>query len=471
MRISLSRESLKQALDVCGKIVNGKSPREELRCVRIEAKGGKASIQATNLEEWLTFVSSESKVVAEGTCVVDLAELKAFVKDAQPKRFIEIESDGGAVKAATDINGVSIARGIKSQKLEAWPEFPKRSEKMSKTPSGFLEAIRQAAPSTSSKDFRRALACVYVNEGLAVATDGHHLTALPCPSPFKESILLKPSKLIESGFIKGVCQVGLELPEKGKGGKLTVETDSLIWTTTLSDADYPNWKMVVPNEKTMPISVLFGENGAAMFLKAIPALKSSEGSIAISCRHEGVFAGSGKDNASFNTGAGSNAAKEFNIELLAANLERSLELGMRELRMIDSFSPVLFKGEHGAFMASMPVRAKNSVNPIPKKEEVPMPKQNIQQQTTPQTTAPTINAGTNGFTVTRTQPQNTQTVDPFDELMRSAEEAKASARTNYENASQFVRKLRDVQSFIKRRDKEAKATREIIEKLKTASGF
>ena len=94
MRISLSRESLKQALDVCGKIVNGKSPREELRCVRIEAKGGKASIQATNLEEWLTFVSSESKVVAEGTCVVDLAELKAFVKDAQPKRFIEIESDG-----------------------------------------------------------------------------------------------------------------------------------------------------------------------------------------------------------------------------------------------------------------------------------------------------------------------------------------------------------------------------------------
>jgi len=472
MRISLSRESLKQALELCSKVVNGKSPREELRCVRIEAKAEKAFIQATNLEEWLTLVSSEAKVVAEGTCVVDLAELKAFVKDAQPKRFIEIESDGGAVKAATEINGVSIARGIKAQKLEDWPVFHQRPEKMFKASSSFLEAIRQAAPSTSSKDFRRALACVYVSEGLAVATDGHHLTALPCPTPFKESVLVKPSKLIESGLVKGVCQVGLELPEKGKGaGKLTIETDSLTWTTALSDAEYPNFRQVVPNERTMPISVLFGENGAAMFLKAIPALKSSEGSIAISCRHEGVFAGNGKDNAKFNTGAGSNAAKEFNIELLAANLERALELGMRELKMTDSFSPVLFKGEHGAFMASMPVRAKNSVNPIPKKEESPMSKQNVQPQTTPQTQAPAINAGSNGFMVNRTQPQNTQAVDPFDELMRSAEEAKASARTNYENASQFVRKLRDVQSFIKRRDKEAKATREIIEKLKTASGF
>ena len=104
MRISLSRESLKQALDICSKVVNGKSSREKLRCVRIEAKAKKAFIQATDLEEWLTFVSSEAKVEAEGRCVVDLAELKAFVKDAQPKRFIEIESNGGAVKAASDIS-------------------------------------------------------------------------------------------------------------------------------------------------------------------------------------------------------------------------------------------------------------------------------------------------------------------------------------------------------------------------------
>lgn len=51
-----------------------------------------------------------------------LAELKLFVKDTQPKKLIE--SDGVAVNAATDINGNSIAIGIKAQKLEGWLEFP-----------------------------------------------------------------------------------------------------------------------------------------------------------------------------------------------------------------------------------------------------------------------------------------------------------------------------------------------------------
>ena len=100
-----------------------------------------------------------------------------------------------------------------------------------------------------------------------------------------------------------------------------------------------------------------------------------------------------------------------------------------------------------------------------------MSKQNVQQQTTPQTPAPTINAGANGFTVSRTPPQNNAQPDPFDELMRSAEEVKAASRASYDAASQFARKLKEVQANLKRKDREQKATKELIEKLKQASGF
>ena len=229
MKISVVKENLKWALDVVGKAVNAKSPREELRCLRIEAKNGKAFIQATNLEEWISIPLDAAKIETEGACIVNLAELRAFVKDAQPKKFIEIESesDGTAVKAATDINGNSIAKGIKAANIEDWSEFPKVPSQMQKTTSDFLSTIREVAPSSSSKDFRRALACVYVNEGMAVATDGHHLVALPCNTPFGENFLIKPTKLLESGYVNGECKVGLDLPEKGKGGKLTVITDSL----------------------------------------------------------------------------------------------------------------------------------------------------------------------------------------------------------------------------------------------------
>jgi len=103
MKISVVKENLKWATDVCAKVVNAKSPREELRCVKIEAKNGKASVYATNLEEWISIPLDAAKSEGEGSCIVSLAELKAFVKDAQPKKFIEIESDDEVAKAATDI--------------------------------------------------------------------------------------------------------------------------------------------------------------------------------------------------------------------------------------------------------------------------------------------------------------------------------------------------------------------------------
>ena len=478
MRISVGRENLKWVAEVASKVVNLKSPKEELRCVRIEAKAGKAFVQATNLEEWLTIPLDGAEIEAEGACVVNLAELRAFVKDAQPKNFIAIESDRVAVKAMTEISGISIPRGIKSGSLEDWPEFPKRPAQMDRATGEFLEAIRKAIPSTASKDFRRALACVYVSEGLAVATDGHHLTALPCASPFGESVLVKPSKLLESGHINGDCQVGLDLPEKGRGGKLTVVTDSLMWTTSLSDADYPNWRQVVPSHKAMELTVLFDAKSAKEFLRAIPALKSNESAIGLRCSiKDGVFAGSNAETAAFLTEAKFSRINSFSIELSAANLSRALELGLYELKMTDAFSPVLFRDERGGFMASMPLRMKtagkasiatSSTTPTtPQKEEVPMTKQNVKtQQTSTQSNASTASQG---FTVTK--PQAEQSLDPFEELMKSAEDVKAAARTSYEAASQFARKLKDVQASLKRKDKEFKSTREIIEKLKMASGF
>ena len=111
MKISVGRENLKWVAEVASKVVNLKSPREELRCVRIEARNGKAFVQATNLEEWVSIPLDGVGIEREGFCIVNLAELKAFVKDAQPKKCIEIESDDVAVKATTDINGNSIAKG------------------------------------------------------------------------------------------------------------------------------------------------------------------------------------------------------------------------------------------------------------------------------------------------------------------------------------------------------------------------
>mgnify|MGYP007072890329 CR=1 FL=1 len=60
--------------------------------------------------------------------------------------------------------------------------------------------------------------------------------------------------------------------------------------------------------------------------------------------------------------------------------------------------------------------------------------------------------------------------DVYEELMSAVEELRNSVRTVNDQASTLVRKLRDNQSAFRKRDRELRAAREAIEKLKVA-GF
>ena len=74
-------------------------------------------------------------------------------------------------------------------------------------------------------------------------------------------------------------------------------------------------------------------------------------------------------------------------------------------------------------------------------------------------------ASNNGFKVVHAQPQ-----DSYDELLECLEELRVSIRTINEHAATLSRKIRDSQASFKRREKDMKAAREAIEKLKV-SGF
>ena len=60
--------------------------------------------------------------------------------------------------------------------------------------------------------------------------------------------------------------------------------------------------------------------------------------------------------------------------------------------------------------------------------------------------------------------------DAYEDLLASVEELRGSIRTINEQASNVVRKIRDSQANFKKREKDMKAAREAIEKLKV-SGF
>ena len=71
-----------------------------------------------------------------------------------------------------------------------------------------------------------------------------------------------------------------------------------------------------------------------------------------------------------------------------------------------------------------------------------------------------------GFKVVPAQNQP----DSYDELLDCVEELRSSIRAINEQALAIAKKIRDVQANVKRREKDMKAAREAIEKLKV-SGF
>jgi len=114
MRISAARDHLKQALEICAKVINAKSHREVLRCVKFEARNGKATLSTTDLEEWLSVEIEGAKIEAEGVAILNFTELRLFVKDAGRSGDIGIETDAALVKVSAEIAGSRISRSFKS---------------------------------------------------------------------------------------------------------------------------------------------------------------------------------------------------------------------------------------------------------------------------------------------------------------------------------------------------------------------
>jgi chromosome segregation ATPase len=61
--------------------------------------------------------------------------------------------------------------------------------------------------------------------------------------------------------------------------------------------------------------------------------------------------------------------------------------------------------------------------------------------------------------------------DVYDEALSTIETIKASIKAVYDGAADLQRKLRDAQKAIKNKEREYQSTKQLITRLRTASGF
>ena len=167
-------------------------------------------------------------------------------------------------------------------------------------------------------------------------------------------------------------------------------------------------------------------------------------------------------------------------------LLRAFELGFTELRFSDACSPFVFKGEAGLYVF-MPIRNVKDMEVYWKKLGLTFKQEeNMSEKKTE--TAANLNKEEKQMNertaATATVQQAVEPKPPFqvvggklesgevyDEALSTIETIKASIKAVYDGAADLQRKLRDAQKAIKNKEREYQSTKQLITRLRTASGF
>ncbi len=234
-------------------------------------------------------------------------------------------------------------------------------------------------------------------------------------------------------------------------------------------ATYPNWKQVVPRPEHITCKLGFAKHDALQLRDKILALPDDSMHKLFVLRQnddEVEISVYGKTDSRFHTSTLETHFGKLSDDAIIDRkfLLRILSLGHDTLeKMSDRFAPMIASGGLGQ-LVFMPMHEKNkpveqsATNPQePTQDKEPEPMKTETNATNP---AP---ESSSGYKIV-TPP------DVYEELMSAVEELRTSIRSINDQAINLVRKLRDNQSAFKKRDRELRAAREAIEKLKVA-GF
>ena len=459
--------------------------------VRLKAANGNVSISGTNLEEWLT-CEMDAETENNADWLLEFAKLKG-----DGKVFVGVEAAGDrAVKISFDAGGHLIERIFETLPLDEWPLIPEQPKEMKPVSSKLFENIRLAYPSSAKDASRRILSGVFLEDNAVIATDGKQLVKSDCEIPMDETAIVPKTKVLNDGLLK--LDGGMAVSESRSGYKmLHFASGNWLYSFKCVEGAYPNYRQVIPDAQLLKSCAEFPKEEAQALLKSLPVFEKCDmyESIALYAGGGGVKFLSTKpkssamlDSSAASTGKNDHAIAVFDRQYII----RAFGLGLARICFDLGHSPLIATGERG-LMVWMPIRGM-----IPdeyyKRLGIEKPKQEKEIMTTKTETpvAPQNNAAEKPETEkTATAPVNPTgtretfkvvhgavngngangTADPFDELQKAVTEIRNVAKTLADSMGGFQRKIVETQRAVKQREKDFRSTREILDKLKNASGF
>jgi DNA polymerase-3 subunit beta len=299
MKLRCDRRAFLDAVAVAGGVTSNRGTRPILQNVLLQAQGSLLELRATDLEVALRLQHKPIVIEEPGAVALPAATLLNILREAQGET-IDLSTDGNVALLRT-------AKGQFRLSGEGAADFPEFTvpdgASFVEVPAPLFRTLAERTEFAASRELGRyAIDGVLIDlEGRAIrmaSTDGRRLAlaegelAGPVPAAVKEIVPLKGITHFLRALGPAAEVVGLSIGRR----RVLIRSGDTLLAATARDAEFPDYRGVIPSADAGTVvqldrdlffacvrqaNVMAGDDAPAV------ALAFTEGSLALSGRHEG----------------------------------------------------------------------------------------------------------------------------------------------------------------------------------------
>ena len=456
MKIVISMKELKDAVVGLSRVISGKNTLPILSAVKVVGDADGVKITGTNLSEYLT---RRVESYGDGEFIIDFKELKEFLKGSRKSGEVTFDIADDRVAGHYQYGDKPVDHIFVRLPEKDWPTEPVYNSEPDKITADALESIMLALPIASRDDSRWTLNGALLEPEAIVATDGKQLVRLKGFTGVRQKVILPNTKVLSSGLLSG--QDGIIAQSKCY---CQITTGPWIYSVKGIAGNYPQYQHVIPKDSECSIAI---SNKDAHYLKsALPLLESTTDHKAVhlyAADGDVRFISENPESMHVKIGAKFTGKETAVIQMNREPLLQALDLGFNKFSFNPGgINPILATGRgndvfvfmslHGGLPVDQIIKAVRDDGNNKPQEKKEMPNSQKENKA--------------GLKVV-----DSESVDPFEALFDGVAQLKQQARETITFANDIQQTVKVIQKNARRREREVKSTRDILNKLKTVSGF
>src|ERR1700722_4488901 len=253
MKVICNRGALLEALIVAGNVVQSRTPKPVLQCVKITAGDDRLTIAATDLEVAIRYTDSQVQIDQAGETLLPADKLRDIVRESVDDTLsIEVTGDNASIR------GQDSHFKIFTQKAADFPSIPdSEGEADFELPGGQLkqligQTLFAAARESTRYAFNGVLLTAKAKKISLVSTDGRRL-AMAKGDLISDKLTKDGVKAIVPAKALTLLDKLIDDPEeavavKVRENQVIFHTPSATLTSNLVEGQFPPYEDVIPKD-------------------------------------------------------------------------------------------------------------------------------------------------------------------------------------------------------------------------------